>query len=103
MKRTPRFCLLVLVLAASCPHWAAAQLDQTLQKSIVTPLLQTQQQAEGRIISAEEAAGRAQAEYGGGKILSVHLRKPDGKSPYYKIKLLQDGNVRIVKINARAR
>lgn len=50
-------------------------------------------------ISAEEAARRAQSRYGG-KVLSIELRQtPDGK-PYYRVKLLSNGDVRVVRIDA---
>lgn len=44
-------------------------------------------------LTANEAARRAQAENGGGRVLSVD-RRGDG----YRVKLLRDGEVRVVQV-----
>lgn len=51
-----------------------------------------------RLISPGEAARRARQRYGG-RVLGVELAR-DG-APYYRVKLLRDGNVRVVRIPAR--
>lgn len=50
-----------------------------------------------RLISPAAAARRAQARYGG-RVLGVDLAR-DG-APYYRVKLLRNGNVRVVRIPA---
>lgn len=50
-----------------------------------------------RLISPAEAVRRAQQHYGG-RVLSVELAR-DG-APYYRIKLLRNGNVSVVRIPA---
>ncbi len=50
------------------------------------------------LISPGEAARRAQQRYGG-RVLGVEFAR-DG-APYYRVKLLRNGNVRIVRIPAR--
>ena len=56
--------------------------------------------AQAGIISADTAARRAQSRYGG-KVLSVRLvRKGQGAVPFYRVKLLSGGNVRVVRISA---
>ncbi|MCO6441913.1 MAG: hypothetical protein J5I81_12720 [Nitrococcus mobilis] len=50
-----------------------------------------------RLISPAEAARRAQQRYGG-RVLGVELAR-DG-APYYRVKLLRNGNVRVVRIPA---
>lgn len=56
--------------------------------------------AQAGLISADTAARRAQSRYGG-KVLSVRLvRKGQGAAPFYRVKLLSDGNVRVVRISA---
>lgn len=48
-------------------------------------------------ISAAQAATRARREYGG-RVLDVSLER--GARPYYRVKLLKNGNVRSVRIPA---
>jgi len=49
-------------------------------------------------MSADEAADRARSRHGG-RVLSVRSRR-DGGSRYYEVKLLKEGQVRIVRIDA---
>ncbi|HLQ85853.1 MAG TPA: PepSY domain-containing protein [Salinisphaeraceae bacterium] len=49
-------------------------------------------------ISAAEAAHAARSEYGG-RILGVNLEE-DVERPYYRVKLLRNGQLRVVYINA---
>lgn len=55
--------------------------------------------AKDRRVSAQEAARAAQARYGG-KVLSVKMKQPPGERPYYRVKLLSNGHVRVVRIDA---
>jgi uncharacterized membrane protein YkoI len=51
------------------------------------------------MISSETAALRAQARYGG-RVLSVQLERPAAGAPFYRVKLLSNGNVRVVHVGA---
>ena len=55
--------------------------------------------ARAGLISADSAARKAQSRYGG-KVLSVRLVRPDEGTPFYRVKLLLNGNVRVVQIEA---
>lgn len=92
MKR--RVVILATVLLA-CFAGGQPVMAQSTQ-DLLLPL--AQQPAAG-LITREQAAQRARAEHGG-KVLSVRLRKPNGRRPFYKVKLLQNGNVRVVRIDA---
>lgn len=59
--------------------------------------LQTPYAPQNRLIGPGEAARRAQLRYGG-RVLGVELVR-DG-APYYRVKLLRNGNVRVVRIPA---
>lgn len=50
-----------------------------------------------RLISPAQAVRRAQQRYGG-RVLNVELVR-DG-APYYRVKLLRNGNVRVVRVSA---
>ncbi len=52
------------------------------------------------VISREAAALEAQAHYGG-RVLSVELERPDSGPPFYRVKLLSNGNVRVVNVDAQ--
>jgi uncharacterized membrane protein YkoI len=52
------------------------------------------------VISSEAAALEAQARYGG-RVLSVQLERPRAGPPVYRVKLLSDGNVRVVNVDAQ--
>lgn len=51
------------------------------------------------VLSRDDAARRAQRQYGG-RVLSVDLLQSDDAPARYRIKLLTEGNVRTVDINA---
>ena len=51
-------------------------------------------------ISAEEAARRAKEKYGG-KVLSSRLVDPGDKPAYFRVKLISEGTVRVVRIENR--
>lgn len=51
------------------------------------------------VLTRDEAARRAQQRYGG-RVLSVDLLQSDSAPARYRIKLLSDGNVRTVDVNA---
>ena len=50
----------------------------------------------GQAIS--EAVGRY-----GGEVLSARIRQGEGDNPFYEIRLISNGQVRVVRIDARAR
>jgi len=81
--------LLVVVTAAVCfaPHGFAA------------PDAGPHLVAQAGLLSADEAARRAREKYGG-KVLSVTLVN-EGANPFYKVKLISDGTVRVVRVAAR--
>lgn len=51
------------------------------------------------ILSRDEAARSAQRQYGG-RVLSVDLLQSEDAPARYRVKLLSDGNVRTVDVNA---
>ncbi len=51
------------------------------------------------VLTRDEAARRAQKEHGG-RVLSVDLLQSDDAPARYRVKLLSDGNVRTVDIDA---
>ena len=51
------------------------------------------------VLTRDEAARRAQQKYGG-RVLSVDLLQSDNAPARYRIKLLSEGNVRTVDVNA---
>ncbi|GEM_PF-3302406 len=92
--------LITLILAAGCstltalPVMAAPPV-QGMQ------LMQTRDQSDNRgarLISAKQAAKRAQQQYGG-RVLSVSLRDNSG-DPFYAVKLIKNGQVKIIYIPA---
>jgi len=56
--------------------------------------------AQAQEITAEEAARRAKAQYGG-KVLSSRLVDPGDGPAYYRVKLISEGTVRVVRIENR--
>lgn len=55
--------------------------------------------ASQQMMTSEDAARIAQQEHGG-KVLGVELREPNDRPPFYRVKLLQKGKVRIVRVRA---
>jgi uncharacterized membrane protein YkoI len=57
---------------------------------------------EGRtdLISRDAAALEAQSRYGG-RVLSVDLERQTDGPPVYRVKLLSNGNVRVVSVDAQ--
>jgi hypothetical protein len=51
-------------------------------------------------ITAEEAARRAKEQYGG-KVLSSRLVDPGDQPAYFRVKLISEGTVRVVRIENR--
>lgn len=82
---------LSLLILLGCPVQAQGLLEPG------TNLIPESQQAS---VSPESAALEAQARYGG-KVLSVQLEQPPGGPPFYRVKLLSDGNVRVVIVDAQ--
>ena len=83
------FVSLIVVVCMAWPDLGTAQatLDGVM-------LAQTQE------ISAEEAARRAKEQYGG-KVLSSRLVDPSDQPAYFRVKLISDGTVRVVRIENR--
>lgn len=78
--------------AAAPSHGHGASPDRGMQPESFGPAGSTPQ------LSAFEAADRARGEYGG-RVLNVMLEHgPAG--PYYRVKLLDGGRVRVVHVNA---
>ncbi len=50
-------------------------------------------------ISAEEAGRLAKEQYGG-RVLSVDLVTQQGEDAYYRVKLISEGTVRVVRVAA---
>lgn len=55
----------------------------------------------GARLSREEAAKRAQKQLGGGKVLGIKLRNSNSEAPYFDVKLLDGGKVRVLRIDAQ--
>ncbi len=55
----------------------------------------------GKLLSIDEAVRRAQQRLGGGKVLGVRLRDSNSKLPYFDVKVLDGGKVRVLKIDAK--
>ena len=54
---------------------------------------------EQKLLSPSEAISIAEQQYGG-KVLSIELIRSEGSPSYYRIKMISNGKVRIVRINA---
>ena len=80
---------LIVVVCMACPASSTAQ--STLDSVML---------AQNQEITAEEAARRAKEKYGG-KVLSSRLVDPGDKPPYFRVKLISDGTVRVVRIENR--
>jgi uncharacterized membrane protein YkoI len=52
-----------------------------------------------RVISPGEAASAARQQHGG-QVLSSELVRPPGERPYYRVKIIENGKVRTVRVNA---
>jgi|GEM_PF-6426805 len=108
-----RHCGAITVLLAGiavCPP-AAADIStdtRSLQQGIITRVAaqadaanEHARQPDAAVsinVSAAQAARNAHEEYGG-RILNVTLNK-DNEPPYYRVKLLRNGHVRVVHITA---
>lgn len=66
----------------------------------VQPALDGMLLVQAQQISAEEAARRAKEQYGG-KVLSSRLVDPGDQPSYFRVKLISDGTVRVVRIENR--
>lgn len=53
-----------------------------------------------RIIPKQRAVRRAKNRHKG-KVLSVKLKKAKSKNPYYRVKMLEKGKVRVIRIRAK--
>ena len=84
--------LIVSLILIMCTAWTSIGAAQTTQEVIL--LVQNQE------ISAEEAARRAKKLYGG-KVLSSRFVDPGDEPPYFRVKLISDGTVRVVRIENR--
>ena len=83
------FVSLIVVVCMACPNLGTAQ-------SILDGVMLVQSQE----ISAEEAARRAKEIYGG-KVLSSRLVDPSDQPAYFRVKLISEGTVRVVRIENR--
>lgn len=91
-----RAALLMIVLAAGLLGHGTASADRRSGLRLDTPFLapgRDNREPERTGLSPNEAASRAQAENGGGRVLSV---EPSGDG--YRVKLLRDGEVRVVYV-----
>ncbi len=55
----------------------------------------------GTLLTRDEAARRALARAGGGRILGIKLRNSNSTTPYFDVKLLDGGKVRVLRIDAK--
>ncbi len=55
----------------------------------------------GKRLSRDEAARRAQKKLGGGRVLGVRLRDGDSRVPYFDVKVLDGGKIRVLRIDAQ--
>jgi uncharacterized membrane protein YkoI len=69
-------------------------------QSLLEPEANLIPQPDEALVSPEAAALQAQARHGG-RVLSVQLERPSGGAPFYRVKLLSNGNVRVVTVDAR--
>jgi len=94
--------LLMLSLAGQNIAIAGDMVPQSaqrfLQPSFNAPKLPKKQKPKSVNISMNQAARRATKEYGG-EVLSVILEQ-QARIPYYQIKLLESGKIRVVHITA---
>jgi len=66
------------------------------------PLLSLSSSALAQAASADAAAQQAMAQTGNnGKVLSVREKKDSQGNAYFEVKVITDGNVRVVKIAKR--
>jgi len=86
---------IALMLAASASPALAGEAEAPSWRL----LWQVAAAAEDERLSEAEAAERARAEHGG-KVLSVNLVRGEGGEAHYRVKLLQDGSVRVVRVPA---
>ena len=77
----------------NCLLFAAALL-------VATPTLALEPPDSGSGLSKQEAAKRAQQKLGGGKVLGVKLRDGKSSKPYFDVKLLDGGKVKVLRIEA---
>ncbi len=84
--------LMVVVCAAWTGNGAAERARDDFTREVIL--------AQNREISAEEAARRAKKKYGG-KVLSSRLVDPGDQPPYFRVKLISNGTVRVVRIENR--
>ncbi len=77
------------------PAQARSQVDTQSYRNVAVMRVA----AESSTVSPQEAARKAKARYGG-KVLSVDLKRSKEGAAYYRVKLLSEGNVRVVRISA---
>ena len=89
MKR--QFVVLAVALLLVSPGWA-----------LLPPTSGDPDTAQpGKLLSKDEAARRAQQRLGGGKVLGVRLRDSNSTLPYFDVKVLDGGKVKVLKIDAK--
>ena len=84
--------LIVSLIVVVCMAWTGIVAAESARDDVL--LVQNQE------ISAEEAARRAKELYGG-KVLSSRLVDPGDAPAYFRVKLITDGTVRVVRIENR--
>ena len=89
MKR--QFVVLAVALLVVSPGWALLP-PASGDPDTVQP---------GKLRSKDEAARRAQQRLGGGKVLGVRLRDSNSTLPYFDVKVLDGGKVKVLKIHAK--
>ncbi|GAB3671902.1 PepSY domain-containing protein [Salinisphaera aquimarina] len=103
-------CLLLLVTATALPSTAVAQTGSALRAPFAESAGPGKDRGHKKAAKNEdrrlppnvapgEAAQRASREYGG-RVLNVVLEDGPG-GPYYRVKLLDGGRVRVVHVEAR--
>lgn len=53
------------------------------------------------LLTRDQAAKRAQAQLGGGRVLGIKLHSGSSSVPYFDVKLLDGGKVRVLRIDAQ--
>ena len=84
--------LLISLIMVACAAWSGAGTAESARDEVML--------VQNREISAEEAARRAKEQYGG-KVLSSRLVDPGDQPSYFRVKLISDGTVRVVRIENR--
>lgn len=100
MKRVLASLLLTLgTLAVGMPAWAERSLLPLPQPKLEQQLMHAPPPRR-ELISSSEAVRQAREAYPG-KVLSVRLRNQDSGQPFYAVKIIKKGKVRVVRVPAQ--